>query len=213
MKAFTNIVVVGQSGQGVIMVSKVLVEALHRAGLSIAATEYPAITHRFAITFAHIRAGLGAGLVSPRIRPREADVIIGLEPFECLRASLLFAHPATVIVTNDTFIRLDGEPNHLLKDPIEVKTVEDIVFALANWGLRRVTPVRATRLAFEAVKNRSGANMVLLGAAFASDCIPIDQATLEEVIAEIAPRGTGARNCDGFRAGIEAYRAAAREKN
>jgi Pyruvate/2-oxoacid:ferredoxin oxidoreductase gamma subunit len=210
MSAAANIVVVGQSGQGVIMVSKVLVEALHRAGHAVAATEYPAITHRFAITFAHIRTGAGA--ITPRIRPREADAVIGLEPFECLRASLLFARPDTEIVANDAFIRIDGEPNHLLKDPIAVKTVDDIVAALASRGLRRVTPIRATRIALDKVKNRAGANMVLLGAAFASGRIPADRATLEEVIAEMAPRNTGALNCEGFRAGVEAYNAASRER-
>jgi Pyruvate/2-oxoacid:ferredoxin oxidoreductase gamma subunit len=210
MSAAANIVVAGQSGQGVIMVSKVLVEGLHRAGLPVAATEYPAITHRFAITFAHIRTGADAA--TPRIRPREASLIIGLEPFECLRASLLFAQPDTEIVVSDTFIRIDGEPNHLLKDPIAVKTVDDVVTALSDRGLRRVTPVRATRIALDKVTNRAGANMVLLGVAFASGRIPAEQATLEEVIAEFAPRNTGSLNCEGFRAGIDAYRTFSEER-
>jgi indolepyruvate ferredoxin oxidoreductase beta subunit len=206
MSAPANIVITGQSGQGVILLSKILAEALHRTGLEFLATEYPAITHRFAITSAHVRAG--QGLISARIRPREADLILGLEPFECLRTSLLFAHPGTVIVTNDTFIRVAGEPNHLLVHPIATETVDDIVATLKNRGLSRVTPVPATRLSLEATKHRAGANMVLLGAAFASGGIPAGQETLEEVIAAFSPRDTGAVNREGFRAGVKAYRAA-----
>lgn len=198
-----NLVVVGQSGQGTILISKVLVTALSRAGHSVAATEYPAITHRFAITTAHIRTG--AKVVSPRVRPREAHVVIGLEPFETLRASLLFANADTVVVTDDTFIRIDGEPNHLLTNPIAVNSAGDIVAALAGRGIDRVVPVPATRLAFDVVKSRAGANMVVLGAAFASGRLPLEQAALEAAIIELAPRDTGERNRDGFCAGIAAY--------
>lgn len=206
MHTNANIVVVGQAGQGTILVSKILVTALHRAGRPVLATEFPAITHRYAITYAHIRTG--QGLASPRIRPRQASAVLGLEPFETLRAGLLFAHPDTVVVTNDAFIRVEGEPNHLLKDPIAVDTVDGVVAAFAQRGIARVAPIAASRIALEVVKHRAGANMVLLGAVFASGRLPLEQDALEEVIVELAPRDTGPRNRDGFRAGIAAYAAA-----
>jgi len=205
MPTSSNLVVVGQAGQGIVLVSKILVTALHRAGQRVLATEYPAITHRYAITYAHIRTG--DAVVSPRIRPREADVVVGLEPFEALRAGLLFARPATVVVTNDAFIRVEGEPNHLLKDPVAIDTVDDIVAAFKGRGIDRVVPIAASRIALDVIKHRGGANMVLLGAAFASGKVPLEQDVLEAVIVELAPRDTGPRNRDGFRAGIEAYAA------
>ena len=206
MSGNVNAVVVGQSGQGTILVSKVLATAYHRSGLAVVATEYPAITHRYAITYAHVRSG--RGVFSPRIRPREASIVLGLEAFECLRASLLFANPDTVVVSNDSFIRTDGEPNHLLTEPIAVETIGDIVAALAGRGITRVVPLAATRLAFEVAGSRAGTNMVLLGAAFASGRLQLEQAALEEAIIDLAPRDTGERNCQGFLAGIAAYRAA-----
>lgn len=199
----TNIVVVGQSGQGTILVSKILVSALHSSGKAFAATEYPAITHRYAITFAHVRSG--AGVISPRIRPREAGIIIGLEPFEAFRASLLFANPDSVVVTADSFIAIDGEPNHLLKDPVRLDSVTDIRTALATRGIANVVPIPAQRLALDVVRHRAGSNMVLLGAAFASGRLGLEQKALEQAILDNAPRDTGPRNRDGFRAGIDAY--------
>ena len=205
MPTTANIVVVGQAGQGTILVSKILVTALHRSGRRVLATEYPAITHRYAITYAHIRSG--DGVISPRIRPRQASAVLGLEPFETLRAGLLFAHPDTVVVTNDSFIRVEGEPNHLLKEPIPVGTVTDVVDAFAQRGIRRVAPIAASRIALDVIKHRAGANMVLLGAVFASGRLPLERDLLEAVIVELAPRDTGPRNRDGFRAGVEAYAA------
>jgi len=118
----------------------------------------------------------------------------------------------TVVVSNDSFIRTDGEPNHLLTEPIAVETIGDIVAALAGRGITRVVPLGATRLAFEVVGSRAGTNMVLLGAAFASGRLKLEQAALEEVIIDLAPRDTGERNRQGFLAGIAAYRAAIREE-
>jgi indolepyruvate ferredoxin oxidoreductase beta subunit len=203
-----NIVVVGQAGQGTILVSKILVTALHRAGRPVLATEFPAITHRFAITYAHIRTG--SGLASPRIRPRQATAVLGLEPFETLRAGLLFSHPGTVVVTSDTFVRTEGEPNHLLRDPIPVGSADEVVQAFHGRGIAQVSVIPATRLALDVVKHRAGANMVLLGAVFASGRLPLTQDELEDVIVELAPRDTGVRNRDGFRAGIEAFGRGAR---
>jgi Pyruvate/2-oxoacid:ferredoxin oxidoreductase gamma subunit len=207
----SNFVVVGQSGQGSILVSKILVSAFHQAGQAVVATEYPAITHRFAITYAHIR--IGRADASPRIRPREADLIVGLEPFESLRAALLFANPQTVVVTNDNFLRIDGEPNHLLKDPVVIDSVSAVVDTLATRGIARVVPLAGTTLAFQTLKNRAAANMVILGGAFASGRLPLDQAALERVIVELAPRGTGERNRDAFRAGLAAFREIAGDRD
>ncbi|WP_127077536.1 2-oxoacid:acceptor oxidoreductase family protein [Rhodomicrobium lacus] len=199
----SNIIIVGQSGQGIILASKIIVAALDRAGLRFAATEYPAITHRFAITSAHIRTG--DRFLSPRIRPREGDLIIGLEPFETFRTSLLFANAGTEVITNDAFVRVNGEPNHLLKAPIAADSVEEIQQHLATRGVARVTAIPATRLAFDVVKSRAGANAILLGAAFASGRLPVSLDIIVETIFALSPRDTGARNRDGFRAGIEAY--------
>lgn len=201
-----NLVICGQSGQGIILVTKILTTALAEAGRPVECTEYPAITHRFAITFSHIRSG--PGVHSPRIRPGEADVIIGLEPFECLRVSLLYAHPETLILTNDEFIRVDGTVNPLLREPIPTKTIADVVAALKAQGLRRVVPVGASEIALRTLRHRSGTNIVMLGAAFASGRIPLSEEALVAAIAGVVPRGTAERNLEAFRAGMAAFKAA-----
>jgi len=206
MPASMNLIVVGQSGQGTILVSKTLVTALQSAGRTVVCTEYPAITHRFAITYSAIRSG--AHVRSPRIRPREADLILGLEPFECLRVSLLYANPSTLVITNDEFIRIDGELNPLLTAPVPTQTAADVAAVLVERGISSVVAIAASEIALRTLKSRAGTNMVLLGAGWASGRIPLDQETLERTIVEVAPRGTGERNCEAFRAGIAAFEAA-----
>lgn len=201
-----NLIVCGQSGQGIILVTKILVTAFAEAGRPFECAEYPAITHRFAITFSHIRSG--SGIHSPRIRPGEADLIIGLEPFECLRVSLLYGHPDTLIVTNDEFIRVDGTVNPLLREPVPTKTIADIVAALEARGFRHMVPVSASEIALRTLRHRSGTNIVMLGAAFASGQIPLPEETLAAAIASVVPRGTAERNLEAFRAGMAAFRAA-----
>lgn len=200
-----NLVVCGQSGQGIIMISKTLVTAFQAVRRQVTCTEYPAIAHRFAITFSHIR--VGEALFSPRIRPGEANLIIGLEPFECLKVSLIYAHPETLVLTNDEFIRTDGTLNPLLRNPIPVKTVEDIVSALRQRGLRRVVPLSASALAMRTLRHRAGVNMVMLGAGYASGRIPLPQEVLEQALVAVVPRGTVDRNLEAFRAGMAAFEA------
>jgi indolepyruvate ferredoxin oxidoreductase beta subunit len=202
-----NLIAVGQSGQGTILISKILVTALQSVGRDVACTEYPAITHRFAITSTHVR--VGESVVSPRIRPGEADVILGLEPFECMRVSLIYARPPTLIITNDEFIRIDGEPNPLLREPVPTASVGDIISILRERGIPRVVPISASAIALRTLRSRAGTNMVLLGAAHASGRLPLDREVLERTIAEVVPRGTVGHNTDAFHAGVEAYHRAA----
>lgn len=202
-----NLVICGQSGQGVILTTKILMTALTGAGVDAHCTEFPAITHRFAITFSHIRCG--RGVYSPRIRPGEADLIVGLEPFECLKVGLLYGHPGTFIVTNDEFIRTEGTLNPLLREPIPTGTVGDIVAALRGRGFGHVVTISASQIAVRTMRHRSGTNMVMLGAAFASGRIPLRQEELEGVIAAVVPRGTAGPNLDAFRAGVLALHTAA----
>lgn len=206
MSERVNLIICGQSGQGVILATKILMTAFTEAGQEIRCTEYPAITHRFAITFSHIRSG--PGVYSPRIRSGEADLIIGLEPFECLRVSLLYGYPETLVVTNDEFIRIDGTLNPLLRERMPMETVADIVAALKSRGFRQVAPIGASQIAMQTLRHRAGTNMVMLGAAFASGRIPLSQERLEDAIVGVVPRGTADRNLEAFRAGIAAFDAA-----
>lgn len=194
-----NLVICGQSGQGIIMLSKTLLTAFFEEGIQATCTEYPAITHRFATTFSHIR--VGEGVFSPRIRAGEVDLIIGLEPLECLKVSLIHGSPRAVVLTNDEFIRTDGVENPLLKSPLLIRSVEDVVEALRSRGVCDVVVVNATEIALRTVRSRSAINMVMLGASHASGRIPLSRERMEETVASIVPKGTAERNLEAFRAG------------
>lgn len=203
-----NLVICGQSGQGIIMISKILLTAFLEEGFTTLCTEYPADTHRFATTFSHIR--IGDDLFSTRIRPCEADVIIGLEPFECMKVSLIYGNPSTLILTDDQFVRIDGVLNPLLTEPVRTESVEDIVDVLRGRGLRQVIVIKATDIALQTLRHRTGANMAMLGAAHASGRIPLTQERLEQSLASVVPKGTVDRNLAAFRTGRAAFETADR---
>lgn len=81
----TNILVVGVGGQGVMTATEILAEAAISLGHDVKKTEVAGMSQRGGVVSSHLR--FGPRVLSPKIAPGEADIIVGFESAETLRWS------------------------------------------------------------------------------------------------------------------------------
>ena len=92
-----NIILCGVGGQGTILASRLIASAAMKKGLRVITAETIGMAQRGGSVLSHLRIGEEAG--SPLIAKGEADLIIGFEPGECVRA-LPFLKKNGVVVTS-----------------------------------------------------------------------------------------------------------------
>jgi len=85
MKDPFDIFVIGVGGQGIGLLSEVLVRAIDHAGMRVKGCDTHGLAQRGGIVTSHIRAGSGAH--SPLVSEGCADLAIALERHEALRAA------------------------------------------------------------------------------------------------------------------------------
>lgn len=83
MSDITNILVCGTGGQGVMTATEILAEAALSLGFDVKKTEVAGMSQRGGVVTSHLR--FGAQVLSPQIRPGEADLLVGFEAAEALR--------------------------------------------------------------------------------------------------------------------------------
>lgn len=85
MKAF-NIYLTGVGGQGIGLLSEIILRAADHAGLPVKGVDTHGLAQRGGVVVSQIR--IGKGIYSPLIRPGDADLGVALERHEALRAAL-----------------------------------------------------------------------------------------------------------------------------
>lgn len=80
-----NIHMIGVGGQGIGLLSEVLLRALSRAGMEVRGVDTHGLAQRGGVVNSQIRTG--SGEFSPLIAPGEADLVLALERHEALRAT------------------------------------------------------------------------------------------------------------------------------
>ena len=79
----TNILMVGVGGQGTLLASEILSEALNRAGIDVKKSEIHGMSQRGGSVVSHVR--FGKEVHSPIIPEGEADILLGFELLESYR--------------------------------------------------------------------------------------------------------------------------------
>ena len=78
-----NIYMTGVGGQGIGLLSQVLLRALDKTGATVRGVDTHGLAQRGGVVVSHIRTGQGE--FSPLISPGEADLVLALERHEALR--------------------------------------------------------------------------------------------------------------------------------
>ena len=101
MKKDFNMVIVGTGGQGLITLLQILAEAAVSEGYDVKTSELHGLSQRGGSVEVHLR--FGKKIHSPLISQRKADLILGLEMQEAVRA-YSFANPKTNFLINKQIV-------------------------------------------------------------------------------------------------------------
>lgn len=173
-----NILLAGVGGQGTVLASRLLANAAIQRGETAHTAETIGMAQRGGSVVSHVR--IGADAYSPLIPKGRADVIIGFEPAEAVRALPYLKQGGTVIVSSAA-----------------VKPVTD---ALADSGYSKNTMLEFLEkqncklividgaAITEACGSAKALNIALLGAAAKAGVAGISPETLRQVVEGLNPR-------------------------
>ncbi len=190
-----RIVFVGVGGQGNLLASRLLGEACILAGISAVVSEIHGMAQRGGI----VESALIMGARSPIVSNGEADILIGFEPSETLRA-INKCNKDTVVITNI----------HPL--PPFTVAIGQGVYPDINKSLDIIRKSVSLLIAFDAdelaakAKNPLSLNMVMLGALIGSKTIPLEGDILKETISMSTKKAFLESNLKAFDFGIAAAR-------
>jgi indolepyruvate ferredoxin oxidoreductase beta subunit len=196
MKEF-NILITGVGGQGVILMSELLGRAAVADELKVVGSEILGMAVRGGSVTSAIR--MGEDVYGPLIPTGKCHTLVGMEPSETLRNISCLSKSSLVIVNTAATVPFTvsiGESSY--------PGLEEILKQLAK-ASGKIFQLDAAGIAQEA-GNRLAANIVMLGALFATDQLPIKTATMKEAIEEHFPAKLAPVNIRAFDLGYQACR-------
>jgi len=189
-----RILVVGIGGQGVLTASRLLGEAADRSGLKVALGQLHGMSQRGGSVESTVVIGTGN---SSFIEDGQADVVVGVEPLEVLRARNKMSADTTVLVNLGRVV-----PYTLGLQANSYPEME----SLLN-DIRAVAP-RLTEVDGPAIVSAVGVprtlNIAMLGALAGLDVLPYGDAALWGAIENHWPARFSGPNRQAFSLGMEA---------
>jgi len=169
-----NMIIVGTGGQGQITLLQILAEAAFLEGKEIKTSELHGLSQRGGSVEVHIR--FGKEIYSPLISQEKADLILGLEMQEALRA-YSFASPKTTFLVNKEIV-----PIPLVKN----LTGEEVLKNLKKIS-KNVILVPAADICQKELGNRVVAGIYLISLASFKNLIPLKPTSILKAIKKIIP--------------------------
>lgn len=182
MKNF-NIIIKGVGGQGIITLLSVINEAALVSGSDIKSSELHGLSQRGGSVETHIR--FGKKINSPLVSMGRADLVIGLEILEGLRA-VSVAGSKTNFLINNYFLPFQNS----------VKS-EEILKSLQKLG-NRLHIVEASKICKEKLDNEVVSGIYLLGYAVAKKLFPLTKGSVLQAIKNIMPEKYQELNIKAF---------------
>jgi len=199
----TRIIIVAVGGQGNILAAKLLGEAALMRGLDVRMSEFHGMAQRGGVVESMVLLGSGDGYC---IADGEADVLLGFEPVEAIRAARKCS-ANTLVLTN-------AAPVFPFTVALGHAAYPDIPQALQTLSsrVRGLLAFDAATLARQAGSAQS-LNIVMLGALASSGALPdIDKEKFEKAIREKIKSSLVDVNLRAFELGFQAVRKEFKEK-
>ncbi len=193
----TRIIIVAVGGQGNLLASNILGEAALLSNIQVGMSEIHGMAQRGGVVESAIVFG---DAKSPVISDGEADVLVGFEPSETLRA-LKKCNKDTVVVTN-----LDPLPPFTVTIGKGVYPGLDQLKNLIRAKTAKLIAVDAGKLARQA-GNPLAVNMVLLGALIQTGKLPIQAEAVRDAILKKTKKAFVDSNIRAFDLGFAAAQA------
>lgn len=195
----TRLIIVAVGGQGNLLASKVLGEAALQAGVPVRMSEIHGMAQRGGVVESAIVFGDAQSTI---ISDGEADVLVGFEPSETLRA-VGKCNAETVVITN-----LAPLPPFTVALGKGVYPDIDQLQELIRSKVKKLLAFDSTALARQA-GNVMANNMVLLGALLQTGMLPITVDQVRDAIGTTTKQAFVETNRKAFDLGYEAARQAA----
>lgn len=189
-----NVTIVGVGGQGVVSAGMIMGIAATKRNLNAVMSEVHGMAQRGGIVSVDLRIGDAYG---PIIPSGFADLIIGFEALETIRSLKKAGKNTAVIMNTEKIIPFTVN--------IGGGKYPDIESMLGKNNLKNVVGIDAVSLAREA-GNYQAVNMVMVGAALATEILPIEEMDAENAIRSTFPEFTWESNIRALRLGMDQYR-------
>lgn len=188
-----NIVVAGVGGQGVLFASKIIAHALSYK-TNVIMSEVHGMAQRGGTVVCMIRGG---DVYTPLISDGSADIILGLEPVETLRA-ISKVSESTHIFTDITpiipFTVSIGDENY---------PPANLIISTLKQFTKKLWVLNASELA-ERAGTSIAANIVMIGALTVSDIFPVEKEDMRNIIKRSVPKKFAETDLKAFDLGYEA---------
>lgn len=188
-----RLVFIGVGGQGNLLASRLVGEAALSLGMPVVVSEIHGMAQRGGIVESAVLLG---DVTSPIVSNAEADVLIGFEPVETLRA-LAKCSKDTIVITN----------THPL--PPFTVAIGQGTYPSVDESLKRIRSKAKKVIALDgnAMANEAGnslsLNMVMLGALIGSGTIPIGADDMKKTISTSTKKAFLESNLKAFDLGMQ----------
>ena len=190
----TRVVIVAVGGQGNILAARVLGETAVIAGEPVRMSEFHGMAQRGGVVESMILLGDGGSVC---ISDGEADLLVGFEPSETIRA-LKKCNRNAVVITNTHPV----PPFTVALGKAEYPPVPSTMDKISG-KVKKLLAFDATSLAVQA-GSALALNMVMLGALAGSGVVPLNAMSIRETIREKTRKGLVETNLKAFDLGMGA---------
>jgi len=180
MKDPLNIIIIGVAGQGNVVTSTVVCDALVKEGFVVTFGQIYTAFQRGGPVINYIRVSK-ENHYSPIVPQGHADIIVGMEATEAMRMLVQYGNPDVVTIVNPKTLRsidMVGAKDEYLNVDKLIKDIKEL--SAKTWV------VNATEEA-QKLGNPIIANVLLVGSLVGSGLLPLDRKSLEPVLREHFP--------------------------
>jgi indolepyruvate ferredoxin oxidoreductase, beta subunit len=190
-----NILITGVGGQGVILMSELLGQTAVKDGLRVRGSEVLGMAVRGGPVVSMIR--LGDEIEGPLIPMGKGDVLVAMEPAEGLRNITYLAKSGSIILNTQKII-----PPTVSIGASKYPSLEQMIEKFT------VLSSRLVKLDADQIAKKAGSlqmvNIVLLGALFGLEKLPLKIETMKSTIQSHFPEKTAPVNLKAFDLGYQA---------
>ncbi|MFW9832902.1 MAG: indolepyruvate oxidoreductase subunit beta [Candidatus Thorarchaeota archaeon] len=177
MKDPFSILVTGMGGQGNLVCGRIIAEATVIQGLQPVVGDTFGASRRGGSVMTHIR--IGERDWGPLIPRGEADVILGFEPVETLRAAVRYASEKTTAIMS----KMSIPPSNVTAGDLSYPAIDDITKELKS--ICGKVQVLDTEPVLEEIGSTRVLNSFMLGALSTIEDSPLDTKNLERALSAI----------------------------
>ncbi|TFH43029.1 MAG: indolepyruvate ferredoxin oxidoreductase [Chrysiogenales bacterium] len=195
-----NIIITGVGGQGNVMASRMLGNALVRKGYFVTIGETFGVSQRGGSVMSHMRISEKSPW-SPQIPRGRADMVVALEPSEALRVIAAYGNGKVIVISNTRPIH----PVGVIAGEASYPPIEELMGAICELAGEAIF-IPATDEALR-MGNPILVNVIMLGALSAFRTLPFDVKNFREIVSETMPANRLEMNVLAFEKGKDLARA------